>query len=364
MKKKREKQKYERRLPRAALLLPSASPWMKLFIANIDTALITVTGFNYEAFDELFVMFEKIFETASPYNKRDQQDIVTTDHRLLNPKETRGRHRLIDAKSCLGLVLTWYRFRGPYYILQGWFGLTSSCLIVWLNFGREIVHTILKNDKSKVEMPSSEKIQQYKDIIRRRHPVLQDVFCVGDGLKLTIQKPGDQTIQSRFYNGWTHGHYITNLFIFAPDGLIIFCVINAPGSVHDSTLAEWGDFYTIMDSIYDDCAGKCCMDSAFAGMRNNAIIRSSEDSYGRSAMEVLINREATSLRQAAEWGMRAIQSAFPRLHDDIRYEEFGSRQLILSVMVMLYNFRCDRVGLNQIQTVYVPEWSKSVLSVM
>jgi hypothetical protein len=106
------------------------------------------------------------------------------------------------------------------------------------------------------------------------------------------------------------------------------------------------------------------MDSAFAGMRNNAIIRSSEDSYGRSAMEVLINREATSLRQAAEWGMRAIQSAFPRLHDDIRYEEFGSRQLILSVMVMLYNFRCDRVGLNQIQTVYVPEWSKSVLSVM
>jgi hypothetical protein len=90
-------------------------------------------------------------------------------------------------------------------------------------------------------------------------------------------------------------------FIFAPDGLIIFAVINAPGSIHDSTLAEWGDFYSIMDEIHDDCAGKCCMDSAFAGTRNAAIIRSSEDVYGKNALEVLINREATSLRQAAEW---------------------------------------------------------------
>jgi hypothetical protein len=333
---------------------------MKVFVSKIDTALITVTGFNYRAFHELFVMFEKLFETTSPYNNQQPADRVLS----LSNEKRRGRPRLIDAKSCLGLVLTWYRFRGPQYILQGWFGLTSSCLNIWLHFGRKIVEKMLKKDKSKVQMSQKEKIQIYKEIISRRHAILQDVFCVGDGLKLTIQKPGNEAVQSRFYNGWTHGHYVTNLFIFAPDGLIIFCVINAPGSIHDSTLAEWGDFYTIINSINDECGGKCCMDSAFAGSKNDAIIRSSEDVYGKNALEILINREATALRQAAEWGMRAIQSAFPRLLDDIKYEENGSRKLILSVMVMLYNFRCDRVGLNQIRTVYVPEWNKSAMSVM
>jgi hypothetical protein len=117
---------------------------------------------------------------------------------------------------------------------------------------------------------------------------------VGDGLKITIQKSGIETVQSRFYNEWTRGHYVTNLFVFAPDGLIIFGVINAPGSIHDSTLADWGDFYEIMESIYNTCQGKCCMDSAFAAINNNAIIRSSEDLFGKNAMEILVNREATS----------------------------------------------------------------------
>jgi hypothetical protein len=336
---------------------------MKIFASKIDTALITVTGFNHEAFNILFKMFEKIFETTSPYDY-NQPAGRTMKHRVLIPKETRGRPRLIDAKSCLGLVLTWYRFRGPYYILQGWFGLTSSCLILWLKFGRTVVESVLKGDRSKVQMPSLEKIKQYKDIINRRHPVLKDVFCVGDGLKLKIQKSGNATVQSRFYNGWTHGHYITNLFIFAPDGLIIFAVINAPGSIHDSTLAEWGDFYKTMDLIYESCGGQCCMDSAFAALNNDAIIRSSEQTNGNNPLEIVVNKEATSLRQSAEWGMRAIQSAFPRMLDDFRYEEMGSRRLILSVMVMLYNFRSDRVGLNQIRTVYVPEWNNSAQSYM
>ena len=35
--------------------------------------------------------------------------------------------------------------------------------------------------------------------------------------------------------------------------------------------------------------------------------------------------QATSMRQAAEWGMRAIQSSFPRLKDTFVYEETGER---------------------------------------
>jgi hypothetical protein len=68
--------------------------------------------------------------------------------------------------------------------------------------------------------------------------------------------------------------------------------------------------------------------------------------------------EATSLRQAAEWGMRAIQGSMPRLKDAIRYEENGERSRIMKLVPLLYNLRLSRVGLNQIANTYVPHWSK------
>ena len=40
-----------------------------------------------------------------------------------------------------------------------------------------------------------------------------------------------------------------------------------------------------------------------------------------TAEEIVVNREATSMRQSAEWGMRSFQSSFPRIKDRIIYEE-------------------------------------------
>ena len=54
------------------------------------------------------------------------------------------------------------------------------------------------------------------------------VFAI-DSIKLNIQKPGNEICQSVFYNGWTHGHYTSNVFIFAPNGQIVAMVVNAPG---------------------------------------------------------------------------------------------------------------------------------------
>jgi hypothetical protein len=75
----------------------------------------------------------------------------------------------------------------------------------------------------------------------------------------------------------------------------------------------------------------------------------------------MVLKNATELRQSAEGGMRTIQGAFPRMKDTLGYEEFGTRKIIIYTMVMLYNFRCLNVGLNQIATVYVPEWQKRLI---
>jgi hypothetical protein len=69
---------------------------------------------------------------------------------------------------------------------------------------------------------------------------------------------------------------------------------------------------------------------------------------------VRIQLEATSMRQAAEWGMRAVQSSFPRLKDRFVYEEGGERQIVLHSMFLLYNLRTRMVGINQIRSFYMP----------
>jgi hypothetical protein len=78
------------------------------------------------------------------------------------------------------------------------------------------------------------------------------------------------------------------------------------------------------------------------------------------AQEFLMLEQATSMRQAAEWGMHALQSSFGRLHGILKYEKMGQRSLILQSIVFLHNWRVNTVGLNQIQTVFMPHLAQNV----
>eukprot|EP00957_Ditylum_brightwellii_P130236 9934955-Ditylum_brightwellii.AAC.1 len=70
-----------------------------------------------------------------------------------------------------------------------------------------------------------------------------------DGAKLYLQQAGDVKIQEHFYNGWRHDHYVTNVFMFTPDGIIRLMVINLPGDTHDSTAAHDGFFYNKLEDF-------------------------------------------------------------------------------------------------------------------
>ena len=93
-------------------------------------------------------------------------------------------------------------------------------------------------------MPDAAEIALFKEAITAKHSPLVDCYCMVDGLKLYLQQAGDSVIQSRFYNGWKHNHFVTNIFAFALIGSIIACTLNAPGAWHDSTLAHWGSMYS------------------------------------------------------------------------------------------------------------------------
>ena len=81
---------------------------------------------------------------------------------------------------------------------------------------------MLKEDETaQVHIPSPEKISEFQDVIRVNFPALDGAWSVMDGLKLLIQKPGEEAIQNGYYNGWLHDHFVSCVYVFVPSGHIV-----------------------------------------------------------------------------------------------------------------------------------------------
>eukprot|EP00804_Cyclotella_cryptica_P010121 CCRYP_018494-RA/>CCRYP_018494-RA protein AED:0.03 eAED:0.03 QI:578/1/1/1/0/0/2/26/188 len=181
-----------------------------------------------------------------------------------------------------------------------------------------------------------------------------------DGIKLMVECAAEDDVQNRFYNGWTCDHYIGAVLVFCPDGTIPICCYNVPGTVHDSNIALMGNIYSKLETVYNETGAKCTVDSAFARNNYPFLIKSCKPSLDMTIDEMEIAKDATSMRQSAEWGMRAFQASFPRIKDRITMEERGQRKLMMKLMILLYNLRTRRVGINQILNVYMPSLNEDV----
>jgi hypothetical protein len=318
--------------------------------------MITFTGFDYASFNYLQSKFMVLYLRYTPYSRNGKIVLRRSDNGI--PRNRRPRH--LDSRACLGLVLAFTRTRGSMYAMQMLFGITGSVLSLFLRFGRRLLIRVLKEEPgARVAMPSLAEIEQYKRIVSKQYPSLEDVWFVMDGLKLLLEKPGFHRIQSCFYNGWLHDHFVGNIFVFAPSGLIVCCSINNPGCVHDSLCADVGGVYEKLEEQYLLSGGKGVVDAAFARRRFPFLIKSCQVLPANAPQRViLVSQDATSLRQSAEWGMRALQGSFPRLKDRFHYEEFGERLLMLLTIVHLYNFRTRYIGLNHIRSTFMPQFER------
>ena len=219
----------------------------------------------------------------------------------------------------------------------------------------------MHDDLGKIQMPTDHVlIESLCESIASKYNVLgQERVCFAvDGLKLMLEQSSDCVIQERFYNGWTHDHYVTNVFTFAPNGTIVDMVINGPGNMHDSTLALYGGVYDRLEKFYDYYDVKAVVDSAFMSVKMPNLIQSAQTTaHNATARDLLMHAEATSVRQMAEWGMRGLQGSFPRLKDRFIYEERGERAVVLQLLPRLYNMRVNMIGINQIRSTYMPHLS-------
>jgi len=310
------------KIRRRSLLSPRSSAFMQLYNGGQDDALITMTGLNYSTFHELLAIFSPIFHEYTPH-VNSGCNISHLPYRRFR----RGRRRTIDAIIALSLVLVWTRTRGTYASLQVIFGMTASNISKWLRFSKHILLLALMGvEEAKIQMPSLQQVRLFQEVIRARYPTLTHVWGAMDGLKVTIHKPTDDIMQSHFYNGWTHGHYIANLFLFTPDGHIRAAYLNSPGTTHDSTMATMSRIYNQIDDVFYSMEGtaKVVVDSAFAAEDRPSLVKSFSNNVrrdGQPRQPHRLNNDATSVRQMAEWGMQGFQSSFPRLKEKLLYEE-------------------------------------------
>jgi hypothetical protein len=156
---------------------------------------------------------------------------------------------------------------------------------------------------------------------------------------------------------------VNNIFIYGPDGKVFFCAINYPGSWADSAVtrnflpflrAKIGQYKIVVDQGFPrsgDAYGVLVGPLTKKGARKlHASVRA--EMIRRSNIYV-------SLRQASEWGMRALQGSFPRFKSRLPSNS-AKREKVIRTIVLVHNFRTHLIGRNQIKTVFDPEYERSV----
>ncbi len=96
-------------------------------------------------------------------------------------------------------------------------------------------------------------------------------------MKHYLQQSPDQPIQEKFCSGWKTDHYVTNVFVFVPDGTIPIAFFNVSGCVHDCQVVKWGGIYDKLGFMFKSNGEIFIQDSAFGKIDWQISIKSSQD---------------------------------------------------------------------------------------
>ena len=186
------------------------TPWQYMLARGNDRAFITTMGIDVTTFEYLLNQgFAETWNTTPiPRNDISLTALPRTDRRSL------------DAAGALGLTLHYLASTMRELSLQQIFGLIPSTVTRYLSFSLRILLEVLRETPAaRIEWPRGETFNQFTHHITERHDQLLGAFGFIDGLKLPVEESADQDIENAMYNGWLHDHFVSNILVFAPDGV-------------------------------------------------------------------------------------------------------------------------------------------------
>jgi hypothetical protein len=329
-------------LHRCAILAPAESPWIKLYRHGDASSFLTMTGLSRQAFSLLLnVLF--------PDNQQ--------------PKKA-GRPPLMDPTAQLGLYLFYIGSTMGIKHLCLIFGITPSvCSRTIRAMLLLVVRKLFRHPLAMVHFPDADKMAMFARLINLREPEVNDVIGFMDGISLSSECTSEQFEQNAMYSGYHSDTMVNNIFAYGPDGKVFLCAINFPGSWHDGSITA-----NILPFIQNNIGRyKMCVDQGFPRSGDAAEILVGPISRKKAAKLapnlrpylLRLSNVYVSLRQASEWGMRGLQGSFPRCKKRLPGNPLKRKRVIQSI-VLVHNFRTEVVGLNQIRTVFDPEYERYI----
>lgn len=325
-------------LTRQGLYSPKFSPWKKLLNCGSNNCFLEMTGFTFEAFRSL---------TEALFN----DELMG-----IGGARSVGRPTFLNYEDQIGLYLYFVNSTCKIKHLCQIFGIIPSSAKYYINnMMRRVVRKLKRNAIARVKAPNEAEMANYAQMVFDRDTVVRDVIGFMDGLSIPVQCSDDVFDQNAYYNGYHCETMVQNIFVFYPTGKVGFACINFPGSWHDTTVAddiiEW--------AIRNLGEYKICVDQGFprGGKLLGKFVGPLKESVRQNLSPILrdilidLHNRYTSLRQASEWGMRALQGSFSRLKSRLTSNKVIRYHIILSI-VLLHNYRTELVGLNQIATVF------------
>ncbi|KAL5492548.1 hypothetical protein ACEPAI_3995 [Sanghuangporus weigelae] len=332
------------------------SAWQKLFAQQNDRAFINVMGVDCATFNQVIASgFAKHWRTT-PIRRTDVD---------IHGAPRNGR-RSLGASGALGLILHYLNSSAPIKNLQQIFALIPATADCYIHHTLTLLlKTLRRMPETKIKWPSGAEFEDLSQLVHSRHERLHGTFGFIDGLNLPVQESHDPDIENATYNGWLHAHFISNVFVFSPKGTIIACCLNAPGSWHDSRIADViyaklrdrtpEGYFLVADSAFPKGTSIVARRIRSAPKKGQKGARYPRNPERREAAQAY-NRQLISCRQAAEWGMCCLQGSFARLRMPLNIGDGDARLELLETCVRLHNLRTNLVGINQIQNTFEPIW--------
>lgn len=325
-------------LTRCCLIHPDVSEWHHLYKYGTDANLINVLSIDRASFNFLLKVFTRVY-----------------------PKQkAAGRKRLISSATALGILLTFYTDTCGNKTLCRMFGITPSTLSLVLKQAEQALErALLLIPEAGIYWPSKDDQRRLAEAVKRKTDGLIDGrWGFIDGKNYPVEEPTNIDLQNAMYNGWLHSVFVTGCFCFAADGTVAWGKHNFVGSWNDGETSR--DFVEALINPDLSLEGHGVVaDTAFpvsSACFSRIITPLKEGEIEKVPFELrgfVLQRSAaiTSLRQAAEWGMGAVEKVYRRLLLKLPYNQ-TVRHRRLNNIYRLYNFRVRRTGISQIRSFF------------
>ena len=316
--------------------------WDSFYLKATDEEMIAYTGFSHDGFKCLAQEF--------------------SEHYVVNFGTRKGGRpsRITKKDTVLAMLLHFYSDTATQKSICLAFSIPPSTQSRTMRRAEFALHETLRQMKqAKIRWPSPEEMTRWAALVEAYEPLLKNVMGFIDGKNLRVQKPTNSDLQNAMYNGWLHATLITGVLCFGVDGTIMWGRHNCPGSWNDSEMSTG-----FREKL--TCPRKTPLqmmavlsDSAFpvSGDMQGRILTPLKDGdifkvhHTARHGALVMSNAIVGTRQAAEWGMGAVEKPFQRLKMCLPFDPV-LRGVRLNNMFKLYNLRVRTTGISQIKNVF------------